>query len=218
MFHTLEDILSPLEEKYQADVLVEINNFGTDADHIIATSDNDIVCIDSFRRLKNGCYLNDEILNYICMLENNYDHKCYIRRQRDKLSYTFSSFFMTKLLDENNQYCYANVHKWSNGCHMGDLLGLEYTYFVVNISNCHWTLVVVHIPGKQIRYYNSCGNSGKDYMDAVYRYLDDECQHHHHKCLISDEWQTIDMLNAIPQQGNGESITIKLIICLKYFD
>ena len=100
MFHTLEDILSPLEEKYQADVLVEINNFGTDADHIIATSDNDSVCIDSFRRLKNGCYLNDEIINYICMLEKNYDHKCYIRRKRNKLSYTFSSFFMTKLLDE----------------------------------------------------------------------------------------------------------------------
>ena len=43
MFHTLEDILSPLEEEYQADVLDEINNIGSDPGLIIATSASDSV-------------------------------------------------------------------------------------------------------------------------------------------------------------------------------
>ena len=55
---------------------------------------------------------------------------------------------MTKLLDEKKIYCYDNVVSWGNGCHNGDLFGLEYIYFVMNIDNCHWTLVVVHIPEK----------------------------------------------------------------------
>ena len=38
MFHTLEDILSPLEEEYQADVLDEINNIGSDPGLIISAS------------------------------------------------------------------------------------------------------------------------------------------------------------------------------------
>ena len=44
----------------------------------------------------------------------------------------------------------------------------------MNIDICHWTLVVVHIPAKEIRYYNSCGHTGKRYMDGMYKYLNDE--------------------------------------------
>ena len=208
MFETLEDMLLPVEQEDQNEFVNVMNSDNKDDDNLCATSCRDSVTVRSFKRLGPGVYLNDEIINYISILEKQYDHKCFLKHQRNKLSHIFSSYFMTKLLEENGKYTYEKVLTWSNACHKGNLFCLEYIYFVVNIGNMHWTLVVVHIPTKQIRYYNSMGKSGQRYMDAVYHYLDDEHQQLHKGCLVRNEWETIDMLNTIPQQRNGKSITI----------
>ena len=206
MFETLEDMLLPVEQEDQNEFVNVMNSDNKDDDNLCATSCRDSVTVRSFKRLGPGVYLNDEIINYIIILEKQYDHKCFLSNQRNK-SHIFSSYFMTKLLEEDGKYTYEKVLTWSNACHKGNLFCLEYIYFVVNIGNMHWTLVVVHIPTKQIRYYNSMGKSGQRYMNAVYHYLDDEHQLLHKECLVRNEWETIDMLSTIPQQRNGKAIT-----------
>ena len=207
MFETLEDMLLPVEEENQNGFFNVMNSDNKDDAILCAKSCRDSVTVKSFKRLGPGVYLNDEIINYIIILEKQYDHTCFLTNQRNK-SYIFPSYFMTKLLEEDGEYTYEKVRTWSNACHNGNLFCLEYIYFVVNIGNWHWTLVVVHIPTKLIRYYNSMGKSGQRYMDAVYHYLDDEHQQLHKGCLVRNEWETIDMLSTIPQQQNGKSITI----------
>ena len=85
----------------------------------------------------------------------------------------------------------------------------------MNVGGNHWTLVVVNIPAKVIKYYNSCGHIGKRYMDGIYQYLNDEHLRLYNESLVRNEWKNIDMLCNIPQQGNGESNTINMNIFIK---
>ena len=78
----------------------------------------------------------------------------------------------------------------------------------MNIGQNHLTLVVVNIPAKEIKYYNSCGLTGKRYMDCIYQYLNDEHLRLYNASLVKNEWKNIDMLCNISQQVNGESNTL----------
>ena len=55
-----------------------------------------------------------------------------------------------------------------------DVFALYKLFIPVNISNKHWTLVVVHLEDKKIEYYDSMGGDGSKYVNAVHQYLSDE--------------------------------------------
>ena len=98
MFDTLEEILSPVHADYHQEFFSEINSTESDPHHIVASSNTDNVTQEYFRRLRDGVYLNDEIINYIIMLEKIYDHKCFLRHHREKLSHIFSSLKRVNIL------------------------------------------------------------------------------------------------------------------------
>ena len=70
-------------------------------------------------------------------------------------------------------YTYKNVARWSKKF---DVFTFDKLYFPVNLSNTHWTLLVVYMQRKEIHYYDSMSGSGKKYLEGLLRWLVDEAQ------------------------------------------
>jgi hypothetical protein len=113
-----------------------------------------------------------QVINfYMCMLQERDNHLCEAIGGR-KASHFFNSFFMERLLISDHDYTYPNVRRWSKKF---DSFALEKIFFPVrvvcelnltspphlfqstaftqiNISNTHWTMLVVYMQAKQVRY------------------------------------------------------------------
>ena len=96
MFDTLEEILSPFHADDHQEVFSEINSTESDPHHVVASSNTDSVNQESFRRLRDGVYLTDKIIDYIIMLEKNMIiHVSYVTREKNYRTYflVFSSLY-----------------------------------------------------------------------------------------------------------------------------
>ena len=107
--------------------------------------------------MKSGLWLTGDILNYHVHLLNNYDiNKCMHDVTRKK-SHVFSTYFMTKLL-ENDQYDYNRVRRWT--MKQGRLVTIHVLQsrlliVPINTSNVHWVLVLVNVADKKIKYIDA---------------------------------------------------------------
>ena len=109
--------------------------------------------------------------------------------------HAFNSFFMSNLLEKG----YAGVMRWAKRAKI-DGLKLKSVYEIyipINRDN-HWTLLVVSPRSKTIRYYDSLGGSGKQYIKAVIAWLKGELNSEYK----DDEWD-IEYSSQSPQQTNG---------------
>ena len=68
----------------------------------------------------------------------------------------------------NGTYGYANVRRWSRKF---DVFEKEKIFIPVNISNSHWTMIVVFVQKREIHYYDSMNNSGARFTKAVLQVL-----------------------------------------------
>jgi sentrin-specific protease 1 len=132
------------------------------------------------------------------MLEERDAALCAQNPQR-KPSFYFNSFFMEKLLASG--YSYSSVKRWSKKF---DAFAMDKIFFPINISNTHWTFAVVYMTKKKIAYYDSMSGTGKNYTDALLKWLVDEARDKKNMVLNTDEWSIIqDHRGNIPQQKNG---------------
>ena len=79
-------------------------------------------------------------------------------------------------------------------------------FFPVNISDSHWTLVIVLIQEKRIMYRDSFGSSGHVYTAAIKKYLVDEMYNKHGVTMSQadqDAWvvEPLPPANSPKQQG-----------------
>jgi hypothetical protein len=112
--------------------------------------------ITKFKTLAPGRWLNDEIINfYFNMLMEG----CISNNMRIHI---FSSYFFT-LLFKSGQYRFKDVQRWTRKI---DIFTLEKIFIPVNITNSHWTLVLIDILFKTIYYYDSLRTDGP-YADAA---------------------------------------------------
>ena len=87
---------------------------------------------------------------------------------------------------------------------------IELLLIPINISDLHWTLAVVFMEDRCIRYYDSLPDGSLFHTkmrDGVLQYLKDEYK------AVTDgnelyvgEWETLDCTSITPRQMNGESI------------
>ena len=64
--------------------------------------------------------------------------------------------------------------------------------------------VVAFMTEKRIQVYDSMGSSGRRYLDAIFRYLDDEHMDKKKERLPDkDEWVLVETTRDTPQQRNG---------------
>lgn len=182
------------------------------------TDGSDSVSHESMHRLRPNCWLNDEVVNFflkVCL--KKHDITLCERNDGRKRSHTFSSFFMRTLFgqessdpNERGTYNFAAVARWSKLVPGGNIFNLRYLLIPINISDLHWTLAVVFMEDRCIRYYDSLPDGSLFHTkmrDGVLQYLKDEYK------AVTDgnelyvgEWETLDCTSITPRQMNGESI------------
>ena len=133
---------------------------GEDSDAILIEKFAIDMSITKLKALAPRTWLNDEIINfYFEMLTEG----CISNNKR---IHSFSSFFFVKLLRKGELvkgYLFKNVQRWTK--HI-DISTLEIIFIPVNITNHHWTLVLIDILLKTIIYYDSFRHEGP-YADAA---------------------------------------------------
>jgi hypothetical protein len=204
-------LMRPLTEEERAMVEEAIEGNGPNGE-IMAQSGSDSVIRKSLRTLRPGAWLNDEVIHYFLVMLANRDEEMCKNDQQRKRSHFFKSFFITKLLNEGNvtcegQYEYRNVKRWSKNVPGKDIFALDKIIFPVNMGDMHWTCVVAFMKEKRIQAYDSMGSSGRRYLDAIFRYINDEHIDKKKQPLPDkDQWVLVETARDTPQQRNGTSI------------
>jgi hypothetical protein len=85
-----------------------------------------------------------------------------------------------------------------------DIFQLDKVLFPINVGAMHWVCAVAFMQDKKIRFYDSLGDSGRDYLEALFRYIKDEHKDKK-KCDLTDvdDWELIPCTRDTPRQHNG---------------
>lgn len=169
----------------------------TDMGKHIITKFNVDINVQKIMCLNPGCWINDEIINFFMQMLLEKNNCC-----KSKQSFFLSSFFMERLLCTDKKYKFDNVRNWTKTINIYDQ---EHIFIPVNVSNTHWTLVVVSMLNRTIYYYDSCGKSGLKFMNAVLRWLGDVINSDNIKYrsyIFTADWQKVNVKD-IPTQSNG---------------
>ena len=110
----------------------------------------DTVTKAGINRLKPKSWLKDDVMTFYFKLIMKRDEELSKKKPKRKKCTFFSSFFFSKLF-ENNKYSYKGVKNWVSKMRgRNNLFELDKVFFIVNLGNYHWSLVIVSIPRKKI--------------------------------------------------------------------
>jgi hypothetical protein len=173
-----------------------------------------------FQSLARHSWLNDEIINYYMLLlkdRNNklLDHYKETGTRPDyRPSHFYNNFFVNKLLDnETGGYMYSYVKRWSRRF---DTFAMDKIFCPINISNTHWTLAVIYVQQKRVRYIDSMSGSGRRYVDGLFRYLKEEHLDKKKAPLPDPESWSLEYGSDCPQQQNGVDCGVFTICAADY--
>jgi sentrin-specific protease 1 len=155
--------------------------------------------------LQSGQWLNDEVINFymnMLMERNQEQHKIKVLNNPNaKPSYYFNSFFVSKLYLDHREYDYKSVRRWTKKFNIFDK---EKIYFPINLDNTHWTLAIVYITKKEIRYFDSQNGNGTTILKQLLNWVVDEAADKGKTAVQRDEWRLLDSMDQdVPQQHNG---------------
>nr|XP_019591399.1 PREDICTED: sentrin-specific protease 2 isoform X3 [Rhinolophus sinicus] len=141
--------------------------------------------------LKNYHWLNDEVINFYMnlLVERN-------KKQGYPALHAFSTFFYPKLKSGG----YQAVKRWTKGVNL-----FEQELILVPIHRkVHWSLVVIDLRKKCLKYLDSMGQKGHRICEILLQYLQDESKTKRNLDLNLLEWTHYSMKpHEIPQQLNG---------------
>jgi sentrin-specific protease 1 len=201
-------LMRPFTGEEQQIIRAAIYGHGPE-DEIIAQCGSDSVLRRSMQTLQPGQWLNDEVIHYFYLMLANRDAERSKLDPSTKRSHFFKSFFMTKLLNEGNvtrdgEYEYSNVKRWSKKVPGKDIFALDKIIFPINMGQMHWICSVIFMAKKKIQIFDSLGSSGQIYLEALFRYLQDEHVDKKKKPLPDqDQWELIPTTSDTPRQRNG---------------
>jgi Ulp1 protease family, C-terminal catalytic domain len=86
-----------------------------------------------------------------------------------------------------------------------DIFALDKVFFPINVGRSHWVCAVAYMQLKRIQFFDSLGADGMEYMEHLFRYLQDEHLDKKKGPLPdADEWKLIPCdPSETPQQLNG---------------
>ena len=223
----LQKIVCQLSDREESIVRSALDGVGESA----VSQGTNIVQIISMQTLKPERRLNDEIINYFFRaVLARWEKMLCTKQSGSKRSLFLSSFFAQKMHDDKNnnselrgRYNYDNVKSWMKG---KDIFSSEHTFIPVNIANKHWTLMVILMEKKEIRYYDSLPVSNKTKesraTDNMFRmiwllqYLEDEFENNNTHTLDrfnKSEWTLVDCSMNTPKQTNGKFTNLTFTLC-----
>ncbi|NXL34111.1 SENP2 protease, partial [Glaucidium brasilianum] len=148
-------------------------------------------------------WLNDEVINFYMnlLVERN-------KKEGYPAVHVFSTFFYPKLISGG----YKTVRRWTRDV---DLFKKDLILVPIHLSH-HWTLVVIDIRKKTIKYFDSLGHKKDEICESLFYYLQEESQQKRNVQLNFSEWTLHSMeAHEIPQQDNGSDCGV--FMC-KYAD
>ena len=145
------------------------------------------------------------------MLQERDDMLCASNSTNRIASYFFNHIFISKLLVEDT-YNYDNVKRWTLKF---DVFEKDKLFFPINILNRHWTCAVVFVNKKLICYYDSMGDSGDEYCNALRKWLVDEAFNKKGQVLEPEKW-IIKKTTGVPRQTNDYDCGVFSIICMDF--
>lgn len=185
---------------------VEIQWANPNEDDVVADEFNMRILRSDLKRLQGNTMLNDELMNFYgqlllrrdrarrtCMPTANSTHRgCHF----------MNTYFMSKLVLDRGVYDYAQVKSWTERLTPG-LFEHEKVFVPINVNKDHWTLAVIDMPTQTIKYYDSMGGTGSQYLKWLLRYLKDEWSAKK-KGVPPPDWELWTHIvgsRATPQQG-----------------
>jgi len=161
-----------------------------------------------------GSWLDDEVINFYAKMLKERDDALSVAGRRK--SHFFNSNFMIKLRDSGkpSTYDYGNVKRWASKV---DLLEMDRIYCPINIDNGHWTLLVIFVQEKKIRYYDSMGNYANKferYSEAALNYMRDKHLQLHRPFDVN-EWR-LSNTQHVPRQANGYDCGVFTIMFMDF--
>jgi hypothetical protein len=198
-------IISTSEEWAMFDKLRNGKNFST----LILEKYDIPITVAKYNCLREGAWLNDEIINFYFKMLQAYDMKKQKNVVGYRKSHFFNSFHMTRLLDTHNEYRFESVARWVKK--ISHILDYEKIFFPININSSHWTLGVVYIQLKKVVYYCSMHCKGGKYLKGLQSWLQDTYLQFG---IDSEDWTLWTFVEdgRCPRQSDGFSCGI--FVCM----
>eukprot|EP00158_Paraphelidium_tribonemae_P005817 Partr_v1_DN27541_c0_g1_i1_m30619 putative specific peptidase len=156
---------------------------------------------DDIRRLRDGQWLNDELINYYFNMIKERSEL------RGKAIHTFSTFFYPSIKDIG----YSKVKRWTKKV---DLFALDLVLFPVHLG-VHWCCGCVDMKKKRIEYYDSLHGLDSKFFKLIRSYLQQESMDKRKVELDLTEWTDYAPKN-IPCQENGYDCGVFTCIFAEY--
>ncbi|XP_074447100.1 sentrin-specific protease 2-like isoform X2 [Larus michahellis] len=181
---------TPLTEAMEREVIAALGK--GEPEEILSSAFNLKVTREDIHTLRNGCWLNDEVINFYMGL---------VMERSKKAGYpsvhAFSSLFYEKLASGG----YRTVRRLTRCV---DVFQKDIIFVPINLS-LHWALAVIDMRKKTVKYFDSWGQEGGDKIcETLLKYLQEESREKRHVKLSVSEWTVHSMEpHEIPQQSNG---------------
>ncbi|KAF5830596.1 hypothetical protein DUNSADRAFT_14326 [Dunaliella salina] len=114
------------------------------------------------RCLRDGDWLNDEVINVAMALLQERDTAARQRGSTFPKCHFFNSFFLNKLFKDARAYKYANVRRWTLPKRLANygqasscLLECDRLVVPVHCGQTHWACAVVDLQQRQLHYFDS---------------------------------------------------------------
>jgi sentrin-specific protease 1 len=108
--------------------------------------------------LREGCWLNDEVMNFYFELLRARS-ECLVAEKKGQKCHFFNTFFYTQLAKTVAGYCYKNVQRWTRRL-KSPLFTHDVVFAPIHVHDSHWCLAVMRLREKKIEYWDSL--SGRD--------------------------------------------------------
>jgi len=162
-----------------------------DDDEELGTLGKQFVTRRKIRCLKNGEWLNDEVINF--MMETCKSEDVFV----------FNSFLYSILM-QNDVYDYKRVRRWTKRRKI-DVFKFNKLLIPINLPG-HWSLIVIDMTRKAFIYLDSMnkhGTSGLDVIQNLKRWLEDESMDKRKIKLEDIENWDVQIRTDVPQQNNN---------------
>ncbi|KAL9656639.1 hypothetical protein ABK040_002910 [Willaertia magna] len=171
--------------------------YGNKLQEVLVTKYNVDMTRDKLLCLKDGEWLNDEVINfYLNMIKDRND-----RNTKLPKCHLFTTFFYSTLM-RNNRYGYSNVKRWTRKIDL-----FEFHKIIIPIHlGVHWTLAIINLRDERFEYYDSMGGkaTGTQILKDLERYIQDESLDKKNVALDTSHWKHyIPGPRHVPQQLNS---------------
>ena len=181
---------------------------------LTSTNGNEKVSLEEYIKLVDGDWLHDGTVNYYIDLLSIRDEKLVTNYFRERPSYFFTSFFFEKLSwkpsnsENKDTGKFDSLEKWTTKRNI-DIFDYDKLFFPVNVRKCHWLLVVIWLKEKEIRYYDSMGDSYFEFTTSKFL----EYMQIVHK-IDSTKWRCVNVRKEydLAQQQNGNDCGVYMLM------